>query len=263
MEPKFQSSFIPKGPVASSVPTGNMSAPRRRDTDLFSVAAGIIFVISLVLAGAAFTYKLYLNYRLAHMKEELTRAREELQPETVNSILRLNSRLVSTETLVKNHIVISPVFDFLESATPKTVRYTDFGFTTGTKGTELTLQGQAKSYAALAGAAEVFNKAGNYFADTVFSDLKLDEKGNVVFTVKTKVKPSLLSYERAITDIGHPVLPITTSSSTAPAQTTSSSTPAKTASSTTSVKTTSPATAPKATAPTTPSPAGAPMVAPR
>ena len=201
MQPQFQSSFIPKGPTSSSIPSGGINMPRRKQMDLFSFAASALFTLSIVLAGGVFLYQLFLNYSISQMKGELESARAALEPETVNTLIRLNSRLVSTESLIKNHQIITPIFDFLEISTPKTVRYTDFNFNNTTKGPELIIQGQAVSYAALAAAAETFDKADTYFASTVFSDLKLDDKGNVIFTLRTQVKPAALSYERTVKTI--------------------------------------------------------------
>ncbi len=174
--------------------------------DLFSFAASALFTLSIVLAGGVFLYQLFLNYSISQMKGELESARAALEPETVNTLIRLNSRLVSTESLIKNHQIITPIFDFLEISTPKTVRYTDFNFNNTTKGPELIIQGQAVSYAALAAAAETFDKADTYFASTVFSDLKLDDKGNVIFTLRTQVKPAALSYERTVKTIEAPAV---------------------------------------------------------
>lgn len=213
MQPQFQSSFIPKGPASSSLSSGT-NTPKRRQTDIFSFASSALFTLSLVLAGGVFLYQMFLNYNISQMKGELSSARAALDPETVNTLIRLNSRLVSTESLINNHQIITPVFDFLEVSTPKTVRYTDFNFTTTTKGPELVIQGQATSYAALATAAETFDKADTYFANTVFSDLKLNEKGNVVFTVRTQVRPSALSYERTAKAIAPSVAPVATTTAT-------------------------------------------------
>lgn len=211
MEPKFQSSFIPRGPVSSSIPTGNMTPVRRKPRDIFSFLSTVIFTLSLVFAGGVFLYKMYLNYSITQMKGELEAAREALEPETVEELIRLNSRIVSTETLVKQHKVLSPIFEFLQASTPKTVRYTKFDFNQTNKGLELTLQGQARGYAALASAADVFNRATTYFSEPVFYDLYLNDGGDVVFTAKALIVPTALSYESYIEKIAQPpVVPIAT-----------------------------------------------------
>ncbi len=198
MEPKFQSSFIPKGPISSGLSSGGMPVTRRKQTDFFSLVAVAIFTISIVLAGGVFLYKIFLNYSITQMQGQLIEARATLQPEVVNELIRLSSRIVSTESLVKSHKVTSPIFDWLEVSTPKTVSYTSFDFTTTNKGLELTIQGQARGYAALAAVADVINKATTYFTTPIFSDLRLDEKGNVIFTFRALVQPSALTYERVV-----------------------------------------------------------------
>lgn len=197
MQPQFQSSFIPKGSVASSLSGAGMGTPVRRPTrNLLSLVASALFALSVLAAGGAFLYKMYLNYSIEQMKEELQAAREAIEPETIDELINLNARLVSADMLIRKHRVLSPLFDFLETATPKTVRYDNFNFDASDRGLELTLQGQARGYAALAAAADVIDRSTLYLEDPVFSDLELDEKGNVIFTVKAKVVPSLLSYLR-------------------------------------------------------------------
>jgi hypothetical protein len=202
MEPKFQSSFIPRGPSAqsSAMPSPSLSMGARRpvERNIVSVVCGALFTLSIIFALGVFGYKLFLNYRIGQMGKELEAARAALEPETVNELIRLNSRIVSTKELIERHRIISPVFAFLQNATPKSVRYTDFEFNMTAMGLELTLHGEASSYAALASAAEVFNRSDSNFKKATFSDLQLDTKGNVGFSLQLEVEPTLLSYNRFI-----------------------------------------------------------------
>lgn len=156
-----------------------------------------IFTISVFLAGGVFLYKLFLNYRISQMGKELENARATLSPETVTELTRLNNRITSTQELIRRHQILSPVFDFLAKTTPQSVRYVEFNYTTSDKGASLALKGEARGYTALAQAAEILNKS-TYFKSPVFSDLNLDERGNVVFSLKTSVDRELLSYEKMI-----------------------------------------------------------------
>lgn len=220
MEPKFQSSFIPRSSVSSSAPNTPLARPPR-ERDFFSFVAFAIFTLSIILAVGVFGYKFFLNYRIGAMGEELEEARSALAPETVTELIRLNARLASTGGLVRNHRIISPVFDFLELSTPESIRYTDFSYSSSNKGLELTLRGEARGYASLAAAAEVVNQS-NYFQNASFSELRLDERGNVVFSMKATLEPALLSYERFVETAGvlpqTPVSPVatTTSATTTP-----------------------------------------------
>ena len=198
MEPNFQSSFIPKGsavsPIASPIGGRSIKASGR---DILSFLAMLIFAGSFILAAGAFLYKIFLNYRIEQMSAELENARGALASDAVTELIRLNNRIVSTDELINRHRVLSPLLEFLESSTLKTVRFTGFNFFESEKGLELSLKGEARGYAALALQADLINKSA-YFRNPVFSDISLDEKGNVVFSLKTIVDPELLSYQRSI-----------------------------------------------------------------
>lgn len=222
MPPQFQSNFIPKGPTTSSpgikINTPKTTAPK----NLFATLGKLIFILSLLLAGGVFLYKFYLNHQIKAKGEELESARAALAPEVINELTSLDDRIVSTEELLRKHIVLSPLFDFLETSTPRTVRYTNFDYQNNEKGLEVTLKGEASSYAALAALAELFNQNEN-FREPVFSGLSLDETGNVLFTLVTTVDPQFLSYKRFILGSGATVAsssPALTATSTPGAATT-------------------------------------------
>jgi hypothetical protein len=195
VEPKFQSSFIPKGPVSSG---GTLpAAGKGRQRDFVSTVAGLVFTLSLITAVGVFLYTFYLNYSIARMGEELESARASLSVSTINEILRLDARIVSTDELLKKHRVLSSVFDFLESSTPKSVRFTEFSYETTKDGPQLILRGEAESYAALALEADIIGKSQN-LENPVFSELELDDKGNVAFLVKAVPSSQTLLYQSLV-----------------------------------------------------------------
>lgn len=170
---------------------------RRSERNLPGFIAAIIFTISFTLALAAFGYGFYLKYAIAKMATELESGRAQLQPETVTELIRLNDRINSTEDLIGGHLLLSPLFKFLEVSTIKNVRFTGFNYNMTGKGLELSMRGEARSYSALALQADLFDKSG-LLKDVAFSDLTLDEKGNVIFSFKAAVDPGLLSYQKAM-----------------------------------------------------------------
>ncbi len=203
MEPKFQSSFIPKGPLATSSSASPIKAVRKGG--LFSFVSLIIFVISLLLAVAVLGYKFYVKASINRMSQEIEVSRGDLVPNSANDFIRLNDRLISTQTLLDNHIAVSPLFDFLEATTLKSVRFDDFVYNTTPAGIELTMRGQARGYAAVALQSDVFNKSP-FFIEPVFSDLRLNESGNVVFTFKALISPSFVSYKKQIENEAVPIM---------------------------------------------------------
>lgn len=215
MESKFQSSFIPKD---SSNPEFHQKANLggRKESGgggLFGFLAKIIFAISIIAAVGVFGYKFYLKYSIDRMKEELEVARVNVEPDTVSELVRINNRILSTKELIANHFVLSPFFEFLETSTARTVRFTDIDYLTADEGQgqgqgiEITLSGEANNYGALAHQAEIF-KESPYLTNQIFSDLNLDSRGNVLFTFSATVSRELLSYRRRVEQFALPVTSI-------------------------------------------------------
>jgi len=196
MEPKFQSSFIPKGPSASTT-TNTLGVRGGGQKNLFASLSLIIFIITVLLAAGVFGYKFYIKYRIDQMGTDLENAKATLQPEVISELTRLNNRIVSTEKLVSNHQILLPLFEFLEISTPKTVRFIDFQYLVTDQSLELSMIGEARGYAALALQADIFSKS-LYFKNHIFSDLSLSDKGDVRFVFKTVVDKDLVSYTREV-----------------------------------------------------------------
>ena len=222
MESKFQSSFIPKGPfaaTASGVPMG----PKAKEKSLLAYLALVIFSISVLLALGMFGYKFYLKYSIAKMGVDLENARATLQPEIIRELTRLDNRIISSQELIAQHKILSPLFEFLEISTPRTVRFSDFRYSMTPQGLELSMTGEARGYAALALQSDIFNKS-QYFKDSIFSNLKLNTKGDVIFSFRAVVDPSLVSYQREVERIGA-LAPIATSTATSASTSSPQATP--------------------------------------
>lgn len=211
MEPKFQSSFIPKGPTSSTA-TGVTMGRRVEKGGLVAFLSLVIFIISVLLAIGIFGYKFYLRYRIEQMGTDLEKALTTIipEPEVIRELIRFDNRIVSTKELISKHYVVSPLFEFLELSTPKTVRFKDFRYSMNTQGFELSMTGEARGYAALALQADIFSKS-KYLKGPIFSDLSLNEKGDVNFSFKTIVDMDLVSYNREIERVGVPAVPFTSS----------------------------------------------------
>ena len=216
MEPKFQSSFIPKGPIVSNVPGAPIGRRTRQEKSLFYILASTVFIMSVLSALGMFGYKFYLKYSIDQMGANLEDARLTLQPEVIRELTRLDNRILSSQKLLARHQILSPLFEFFEVSTPKTVRFKDFSYTKTPQGLELKIIGEARGYAALALQADVFDKS-QYFKNPIFSDLSLNEKGDVNFSFKAILDPTLVSYERKVERLGaSPIVPTeSTSTSTA------------------------------------------------
>jgi len=192
MDPKFQSSFIPKGPVASPA----SFAPPKKSGGLFGFIASVIFFIAVAISAGLFGYEKYLLSSITQRGDHLKQAKEALNPDLIKDLLKLNSRINSTEDILSKHTVLSPLFDFLESSTYKSVRFTSFKFSSD-KDLAISMGGQARGYAAVALQADILSRS-KYIKNPVFSDLLLDDKGNVLFSFKATLNPDIVSYKRQV-----------------------------------------------------------------
>ncbi len=201
MDPKLQSSFIPKGPGPSSVGTGLYTRRDNTGRTVVGIIAVLVFVVSLLAALGVFGYGHYLTSRIGSMGKALDEARTTINPELIHQITSLDNRIKGTRDILNKHTVLSPFFAYLESATLQTVGFTDFKYTRSNDKITLDMKGMARGYQAVALQSDVFNKSP-YFKNPIFSDLHLDEKGNVIFTFAADVTPNLVSYQKFVQDAG-------------------------------------------------------------
>lgn len=190
METKFQTSFIPKTtlePVASG---------GKKPLGLFAFLSTIIFFISAVVAAGAFGVDKYMESKKASMKEDLERNIKAFEPQTIDQYVRLNNRINAAKELLGKHVAISYIFDFLEEQTLQSVGFTDFKYNVGADGgAALSLNGSARSYNAVAYQSIILGKE-RALKNPIFSNLDLDNAGNVVFNFTTDVDPGFIAYTR-------------------------------------------------------------------
>ncbi len=192
METKFQTSFIPK---ASLTPQTSYEKPA---VGLFLFLATIAFIASLIIAAGAFGYRAYLQNQTNVVKTNLDKNVKAFEPDTIESYVRLENRLNTAQKLLNQHIATTNLFSYLSQNTLKSVRFTDFKYDLGADGSvTLTMNGQAASYNSVAYQSQIFGQDKN-LKNPIFSNLDLDEKGNVVFNFTTKVDPGLLYYAGSV-----------------------------------------------------------------
>lgn len=206
MEPKFRTSFIPKQPLV----TTPAQAGHRGPSLLFLVSL-ILFIGSLILAGAVFLYTQYLTRAIASNAASLERARAAFEPALIQELRRLDSRIITANTLLSTHVAPTELLAYLATATLEDVRFENFTYSvTSPDKISLNMKGQAKSFAAVVLQSDSFAK-GHQLRDPIFSNLNLDTVGNVVFDFSAFVEPSLVSYGKSLDRVlgGAEVVPTT------------------------------------------------------
>lgn len=192
MEPKFNTSFIPKRSLAKTT-----KEHRRRGGGSISIVPFItliLFLGALGLTMGVFLYDQFLIQNLNQKKEALVDAREALDSPLIDEMERLDSRIKSAKLILNNHVILTGLFDLLEQQTLTNVRFTDFSYEIFEGATiDLTMRGTARSFNAIAVQSEIFDR-DRLIQNPIFSGLNVDESGNVIFNFTASIDPRLLSY---------------------------------------------------------------------
>jgi hypothetical protein len=199
METKFQTSFIPKKPVVEE---------RRNNSSisLFLLLSIIVFLVSLGLGGWIFIQKDLLIKNIESAQSVIKKNQGAFELDTIESMIRLDSRIKIAKGLLASHTSISPIFSFLEDKTLKSVRFKTFAFSgagkdeSGAISIKVTMTGQARDFKTIALQAEEFGNVNyrNIIKNPVFSDLNLTSDGSVSFSASMFVLPDFLSYSKKI-----------------------------------------------------------------
>lgn len=186
MDTKFKSSFIPKTPFGEE-------GAERQGLGLFGAVAVLLFIVSLVATGGAFLYKMMLKSDIRNLQSQVSSALSAIDKQAINEIISFDKQLDSVREIMAEHVAISKYFEMLEEETVSQIQFTDLKYSAPAEGAVIvSMNGKAKSYAAVALQEDVFLKNPNTISAS-FSNLKTDEKsGEVAFSFKGEFKNDLI-----------------------------------------------------------------------
>ena len=194
MEPKFQSSFIPKKPLVS---TTGVAVPYRESKNIFSTIASILLVVTLFVTVGTYFYKNILKNQIIAADKELNDAREAFQTQKIEELLNTSSRFRAVRGLLEKHVVASEVFSLLQGYTVKKIRFDTFKYENKGGVATLSMSAEAQSYNAIVEQSRLFAETG-FFQNYVFSDFVLGQNGNVNVKLNATLSPKLVSYKEAV-----------------------------------------------------------------
>lgn len=192
METQFSTTFIPKKPVAETPAT--TVKPVSKPLGILSVIAWIIFVISLLAAAGSYFYKNYLTKQSEELKASVARVEKNFEPTLLNELSRVDKRLTVSDQLLRSHRAISPFFDFLETSTLPTIRYSKIDASFEEDGTpKIILSGEADSYRSIAQQSRMWSQ-NQYIKNHIFSNFVLTSKGRIAYDLVFYVAPDVFLY---------------------------------------------------------------------
>lgn len=200
MDPQASTSFIPKKPLTEGRRTGS--------SGLIFLLALLIFIGSVVAAGAAFLYGIYLDNALAAKARSLEAAQGAFESAgAIDNLIRLDSRINEAKTLLAEHVAPSALFFFLSAQTLERVRFTSFDYQIGDDGgAHIELNGVTDGFPTMALQSDQFG-ASQVLRNIIFSDIAVEPEGGVSFSLTATVDPSLLLYSKNLTQTPTATLP--------------------------------------------------------
>lgn len=190
MDKEFQTSFIPKKPLTED------KVITERPVSIVTLLATVVFFATLVAGVGAYGYKVILTKQVKGMSESLDLAKNAFEPTLLADLQVLEKRINASQEILTNHIAVSPIFRSLQDLTLKSIRFTKFNYNLAKDGSiEVKMSGLSPNYnyITLALQSDVLAK-NKYINNPVFSNLNLDEKGNVTFDLAFSVDSSFVRY---------------------------------------------------------------------
>jgi len=213
MEPKFQTSFIPKKPL----PTANVGMqtarrPSRRGVSIYMTLAVILFIVSLGSIGGAYAWTQYLTSAQVSYKTDLINRQKQFNVDLISQLKQVNVQIDTAKQLLNNHLALSGIFGIIGALTSEDVRFTSLDLTApATPGDtiKVSLSGYGTSLAAVAFQSDVLGQLAAYnvsnislnkiVKNPILSNPALTGNGTVSFGFTADIDPSTLSYERSVT----------------------------------------------------------------
>lgn len=182
----METSFIPKKNY-------NQKINKNKYLGLFLTISIFIFVLAVISSSGVFFYKSYLESGIENKNIILERERDNLDLTLIQKLSKFDSKIEIATELLNKHTSLIYLFDFLEKNTLEEVMFNDFDFFLDKDGFNLSLRGKASNYTAVAIQSDILGKSEEVI-NPIFSNLGVDNFGDIVFEINMKIDPRLISY---------------------------------------------------------------------
>jgi hypothetical protein len=194
MEPKFQTSFIPKK-IAEDDSRNRVSISA--ETNIFTLAATVVFVVISLLYGGLFFYKGVIIKQVEKARQDLISASDAIQPDKIQEIIDNNTRINNSLEILDKHLATSRLMMFLSDSTIKKLKFNEFLYQNKDGVASVIIDSEVQTYNAFAYQQEVLAKS-EYVKNPTFSNIGLDSTGNIKFQFTSTIDSGLLSYKKSI-----------------------------------------------------------------
>ena len=167
--------------------------PERRSVGwlwrLIFIPASILLFTVLIYAGLTFGYGPYLDSRIQEVEDEISQLATSVPKEDQEQFVRFYSQLINLESILKNHILVSKFFPFLEQITHQKVYYASASLKVPERSVKLT--GFADNLTVLSEQLEIFSQSEEVDLYTLEGGIE-ESKDLISFRVTLNLRKDLL-----------------------------------------------------------------------
>lgn len=197
MEQNTHTSFIPKKSL-STVSQRQAEQKSRNNIGVVFLLSLIIFVGAIAIAIGVFLYQQFLLQSIERKSASLERARAEFEPALIEEMSRLDTRIQSAKNILSEHKAASSFFNMLEDNTLVSIQFENLEYKTDETGrTKILMKGIASNFSSVALQSDIFGE-NKFIQEPIFSNLNLDDKGDVIFDFSAFIDPRIISYENTV-----------------------------------------------------------------
>jgi hypothetical protein len=176
------------------MPEEKQSFYREKGPGIFATISFLIFLLSIFAYGGLFLYRKNIQGKIDTLTDSFKRATGAFEPILINELVQTSEKINLSKQFLAKHTTLTPVFDFLEQSTLKSIRFKNFKYSfSAMESPSILMGGLARDYSSLALQEKIWAKNKN-IKEISFSKLTLGEKGLVNFEVKLSLDPSLIAY---------------------------------------------------------------------
>jgi hypothetical protein len=209
MEPKFQTSFIPKKQTFSpigSIAGGAIKKPSVRGASIFMAIAVVLFIVSIGAVAGAYIWKSYLVSMNDALKKDLASREEQFQLDLIVKLKQINTQIDSAKSVLTNHIAMSKIFETIQLLTIEKVRFLGMDLSmplvSGGNAT-IAMKGYGTNLAAVAFQSDVLARLSDLglskiVKNPIVGDPSLESTGAVSFGFSAEINPNSLLYVQAV-----------------------------------------------------------------
>src|SRR6185369_9306539 len=121
---------------------------------LFMFSATLFFIAAVIFLGMKYGYQTYVNNKVTQLKADIEKYAQNIPLEDQQRTINFYAQLVNLKALLASHVVVSPLFNWLEDNTVANVYYTKFILSVPNR--QLSLGGIARSLDDVTGQFNVF-----------------------------------------------------------------------------------------------------------